>query len=113
MNWCARCKTEGYTLWEVLLVIALMGVILGGAYLNYDSSLNKSRQEANQSNIVRLEGAIQLYRLDMGEYPLTLNELIENQGNSANWRGPYIAEIPPNPWNPDQSYQIDASGQVR
>lgn len=113
MNRGTGLRANGYTLLEVLLVIALMGVILGGAYLNFDTSLGKSKQDVYQSNILRLEGASQLYRLDMGTYPLNLNELVENQSSSVNWRGPYIKEIPVNPINPEQGYQIDVNGKVK
>ena len=52
-----------------------------------------------------LSSAIEAFRLDIGRYPNSLDELIN--GNDPNWRGPYLAkkQIPKDPWGKDYQYK--------
>ena len=53
-------------------------------------------------DIAYLETALEIYRLDVGEYPSSqqgLAALVQNPGNAPAWRGPYLARgVPVDPW---------------
>ncbi|HWQ41030.1 MAG TPA: type II secretion system protein GspG, partial [Desulfosporosinus sp.] len=106
-NWQA-----GFTLWELLLVLFLMGLILALATSHFGSATNQVYTRVDLANKERLEGAIQLYRVDVGTYPLRVEDLVLSPMGVSGWRGPYVNEIPINPFKPTQVYQIDAFGQV-
>lgn len=102
----------GFTLLEILLVLFLMGVILTVITPHFSSESNQIRMRVNRANVLKLEGAAQLYRLDVGAYPSSVAELVSSPG-VCGWHGPYLDEIPTNPFNSAQDYQINASGQVK
>jgi general secretion pathway protein G len=54
--------------------------------------------------------ALDSYRLDVGEYPATLDELI--QSSSPRWNGPYLqkGKVPKDPWGNDFGYQVKDEG---
>jgi len=103
----------GFTLWEILLVLFLMGVILTLATPHFSSAPNLVRIRGDQANKERIEGAAQLYRIDVGTYPLSVTDLAHSPMGVSGWRGPYLNEVPINPFNEPQVYQIDALGQVK
>jgi len=106
-------RQSGFTLWELLLVLFLMGVILTLAVSRYSSATNHVRIRMDLANKERIEGAAQLYRIDVGTYPLSVTDLAHSPRGVSGWRGPYLDETPINPFNAVQVYQIDALGQVK
>jgi general secretion pathway protein G len=53
--------------------------------------------------------ALENYRLDIGEYPAALSELI--QSTSEKWKGPYLQNrIPKDAWGNDYVYQVLEDG---
>lgn len=103
----------GFTLWEILLVLFIIGVILSLATSHFDSATNQVLVRLDLANKVRIEGAAGLYQLDIGTYPLSVSHLVEAPNGVSGWRGPYLDEIPINPFDSAQAYQIDAWGQVQ
>ena len=114
MRWAKEenCQS-GFTLWELLLVLFLMGVILTLVTPHFSSATNQIRIRVDLANKEKVEGATQLYRIDVGTYPLSVSELVHSPMGVSGWRGPYLDEIPINPFNATKVYQIDALGQVK
>ena len=104
---------SGFTLWELLLVLFLMGVILTLVTPHFSSATNQIRIRVDLANKEKVEGATQLYRIDVGTYPLSVSELVHSPMDVSGWHGPYLDEIPINPFNATKVYQIDALGQVK
>jgi general secretion pathway protein G len=54
--------------------------------------------------------ALDNYRLDVGEYPAALEELM--QSASPKWKGPYLqkGKLPKDPWGNDYVYQVQDGG---
>ena len=102
----------GLTLWELLVVLFLMGVLLILVTPHFGSATKHVRIRMNQANVQRIEGAAQLYRIDVGTYPLSVKDLVQSPEEVSGWRGPYLNEIPTNPFNLEQGYQINSSGRV-
>jgi len=103
----------GFTLWELLLVLFLMGVLLTSVTPHFGSAANLVRIRVNLANVQKIEGAAQLYRIDIGTYPPSVSDLVHSPKGVSGWKGPYLNEVPTNPFNSDQGYQIDALGQVK
>lgn len=65
------------------------------------------------ANIQKIEGAAQLYRIDVGTFPTNVSDLVNLPIGVSGWRGPYLKEIPASPMNPEHGYQLDVLGEVR
>ena len=114
MRWAKEENWQsGFTLWELLLVLFLMGVILTLVTPHFSSATNQIQIRVDLANKEKVEGATQLYRIDVGTYPLSVSELVHSPMGVSGWHGPYLNEIPINPFNATKVYQIDALGQVK
>lgn len=98
-------KDRGFTLLEILIVVAIIGLIASLIVPNIIGRYEKSKEEIAKAQVEMLSSAIEAFKLDMGRYPNSLDELIN--GNDPNWRGPYLAkrQIPKDPWGKDYQYK--------
>src|SRR5712675_1690046 len=95
---------QGFTLVEMLVVIAIIGMIMGligPRVLNY---LSESRVKAARIQIQSFSSALDLFYLDAGRYPSTaegLAALVRPTSGVAGWAGPYLkgGGGPKDPWN--------------
>jgi general secretion pathway protein G len=99
-------KTGGFTLIELLIVMAILGMLAALVGPALFGNLSKGQRSAAQTQISNFESALDSYRLDVGEYPKTLEGLVENDSGRDSWAGPYIrGDLPKDPWGYDYFYQ--------
>lgn len=104
-------KQRGFTLIEIMVVIviiALMGGIVGPAIF---SKVQQAEETRIAQDIRAIENALKLYRLDNFDYPAQsdgLEALMSEPASARNWRGPYLENVPVDPW--DQSYRYAYPG---
>jgi general secretion pathway protein G len=90
-----RTLRQGFTLLEILIAVAIVGMLVGLAVTNIDKILGQS-QEAIAKSFVNdsLENSLQTYRLHMGDFPSTEEGLkalsAAPEGKADKWRGPYV-----------------------
>lgn len=97
----------GFTLVEVMVTMVILGLLTVGVVINVVPVLGKAKVQSAQINISSLSTALEQYRLDMGIYPETLEELHRQSSgdNDARYRaGGYIASVPLDPWQNDFQY---------
>lgn len=103
MNSLSRTQKPraGFTLLEVMVVIVILGVLASLVVPNLLGNKEKADRQKAISDIVALENALDMYRLDNGRYPTTeqgLEALIQqpaNMADSRNYRtGGYIKRLP-------------------
>jgi general secretion pathway protein G len=90
-----------------ILVFVLLGFFVGVPKLG--DFKHTSQSAINKIRMKGVEGALELFRHDIGRYPSTdegLSALIRNTGNIDNWHGPYLggASVPRDPWDRPYSY---------
>ncbi|MDY6065094.1 MAG: prepilin-type N-terminal cleavage/methylation domain-containing protein [Finegoldia sp.] len=94
-------KSKGFTLLELLVVLAIMAILVAIAVPRYQAQRDKAAITAHQSNVRILETAGENYYQDNGSYPESIQEL-QTKG--------YIKEVPQIPKNKKKvtgSYTID------
>ena len=67
----ARERTRGFTLVEMLTVIAIMAVLAGLLFPAIGMVQRRSREKAARATIERLKLALEQYQADFGDYPPT------------------------------------------
>jgi len=103
----------GFTLLELLVVVAIIGLLVGFVAPRYFGQIGKSEVTAARNQIDALEKALDQYRLDTGHYPSTeqgLAALTQRPQNEPKWNGPYLRKsVPLDPWG--KPYQYRAPGE--
>lgn len=108
-------RTHAFTLIEILVVVALLGLLAGLLITNTDKIFGRS-QEAVAKVFVRdtLKLALERYRLDAGSYPSTAEGLAAlvtaPAARKDNWHGPYLdlpgGQLPVDPWGETYQYRF-------
>lgn len=105
-------KRRGFTLIEVLLVLAILGVIAAMVVPQLLGRQKKANVDATRLSITGLEQALDLYAVDhSGEYPTTaegLESLLVKPNADEKWNGPYLKEskqVPVDAWGRPLQYE--------
>lgn len=106
---------KAFTLLEILVALAIIGLLAGLAISNSDRIFGQS-QEAVARIFVRdsLKTSLVRYKIDVGDYPSTAEGLAPLTAAPANkadrWRGPYVdtpgGRIPADPWGEPYRYRF-------
>ena len=107
-----NCDRKGFTLMEMLLVLAILVVLMGLVAPRILGTQKKADISSAKAQIGSLRSALEQYALDMKDFPKTdqgLNALIESpaENESNPWGGPYVtsSELPKDPWGHDYQYE--------
>lgn len=100
-----RRREAGFTMIEILLVVVIIGILAAVAVPRLTGNVEKARISAARQGISVLEGAIDVYEVDNGKLPESLQSLM-TKGSEQNWNGPYLrkAEGLKDPWGTDFQY---------
>jgi len=102
---------KAFTLWEVMLIIIIIGIIAFIVIPSYNKSTQNIKSEVKKTNTLKVEKAAQLYYLDNGRYPEGLKSLTVRPEGDDNWRGPYMDEIL-DYIGPESFYAVNVYGKV-
>lgn len=106
-----RIGDGGYTLVELLVVLAILGLLAGITVPRVIKYLDGAKVRAAGSAVEGLSSAIDLFRIDVGRLPTQqegLNALLEAPSSAAGWNGPYIKKRAnlTDPWGQPYQYKI-------
>tara|TARA_R110000824_G_scaffold399102_1_gene603987 strand:- start:22381 stop:22809 length:429 start_codon:yes stop_codon:yes gene_type:complete len=106
---------NGFTLVELLVVLAILALIAGIIGPQVLRQFNGAKSDTAILQIKDLSGSLDLFLLDIGRYPTTeegLSALITQPSGLHSWNGPYLrsSNVPKDPWGGDYQYQFDPSG---
>ena len=105
---CSR--NGGFTIIELLIVMAILGMLAVMVAPNLFNKADSARQDAARSQISSIGSALATYRLDVGQYPDDLEGLMRNDTGRSTWDGPYLSkEVPRDPWGNEYQYTSNGS----
>jgi general secretion pathway protein G len=106
-------RSRGFTLLELLVVVAIIGLLAAYVGPKYFGQLGKSEQALAKAQIESFHRALASYRLDVGQFPTTeegLTALVAKPASAAKWSGPYLSKaVPADPWGKPYVYRVPGS----
>jgi general secretion pathway protein G len=96
----------GFTLIEIMLVVIILGILAAMVVPKLTGRSDDARRQVAKTDIEsNLALAIDLYEVDMGEYPASLDDLLKAPSGATNWKGPYLKKKPLDPWGRSYVYK--------
>lgn len=102
-------KRKGFTLVEILVVIAIIALIGSFALPTITKRLGFAKKNLVRSKMTLIEGALDQFMLDCGRYPMeeeAIEALIEAPADlEEKWAGPYLKRSQVvDPWGNEYMY---------
>ena len=93
-----RWPAAGFTLVELLVVLAILTLLAGLVGPKVIDQFGKSKTKTAGIQIADLEKTLELYKLDTGRFPTKeegLEALVKKPATATAWSGPYLKGNPP------------------
>ena len=108
----ARRRKAGFTLIEMLVVLAIIGLISALVGPRVLAQLSDSRERAAKLQIEAFSSALDIFYIDVGRYPVQaegLGALVQKPSSVQVWNGPYLRSdgVPLDPWGNEYKYSSD------
>ena len=84
-----RKRQDGFTLIEVMIVVAIISILAAIAMPNFQKALIRARETNLRKTLFVLRDSIDQHYADHGSYPESLEDLVTGQ---------YIRTVPPDPF---------------
>lgn len=98
-----RKRYDGFTLIELLIVIVILGLLMSLVAPTMFSKVDSTKVKTAHAQMQMIETALDTYRLDMGDYPKAMIDLLKSE--KTGWDGPYMPKkIPEDPWGNEYYY---------
>ena len=94
-----RRRRAGFTLIELVVVMAVIGLLLTIALPRYMHTLDNGRSAVQRQNVATIRDAIDKFYGDLGRYPDALDELVSKR---------YLREVPLDPVSEQRNWVIVA-----
>jgi len=109
-------RNAGFTLVELLVVLAILGLLVGIAVPQLFKYFSRAKEQAAQIQISALSEDLNYFLLDVGRYPTEqegLKALVAAPPNLDRWRGPYVAQpsLLTDPWGRPYVYRVPSRRQ--
>lgn len=102
-------QQSGFTLTELMVVVVILGILASLVVPKIMSRPEQARIVKAKQDILAIQSALELYKLDNGVYPATdqgLIALVEKPTSNpvpTNWQT-YLKSLPKDPWGQAYSY---------
>ena len=110
-------NNKGITLIEVLIVLAIMGILAFMAVPSFIRSLSTAKLKATEVELQTLRSVLNTYYSEFNKFPSSLQKLIDEKfiGSKAlkdGWNNPYNYRTNPDDHNnSDQRYTLSSDGK--
>ncbi|MCP0914007.1 MULTISPECIES: GspG family T2SS major pseudopilin variant LspG [Legionella] len=102
-------KQLGFSLIEIMVVVVILGILASIVVPRIISRPDEARVVKAKQDVLAIQNALELYKLDNGFYPTTdqgLLALVEKPNTNPaprDWK-PYLKSLPKDPWGRDYLY---------
>jgi general secretion pathway protein G len=100
---------KGMTLFEILIVIAIIGGLMAMILPRIIASQNRAKVGQTKIAMGSIVQNLNFYQNDCQRYPATLEGLSKPDA-CTNWTGPYMKDVPKDAWGTPFIYTPDENG---
>ncbi len=109
-------RRSGFTLLEMVIVLGIIAMILGGAIFSMNKIGNSAKLSQVESDFKSCESALAMYKLNAGSYPTTqqgLKSLVEKPSSTPVPRRwiQIMKKVPLDPWGMEYGYRFPGKKQ--
>lgn len=105
-------KRAGFTLVELMIVIAIIGILATVVIVRYSGKTDQANVVAAKAQLTQLEDAVIEFQSVCHRYPQSLEELTQKPSDAPNFpEGGYLkgGRVPNDPWGHPYAYHINGS----
>jgi general secretion pathway protein G len=101
-------RQRGFTILEIVIVFILLAGIMAFVGPKIFEQMGRAKSQEARIKIQSLVGQIEMFRLEVGKYPTSLQELLRAPGGAeGKWNGPYVKEADlKDAWGNDYTYAV-------
>lgn len=101
--------SKGFTLIELLIVIAIIGILSSLLMANFIGIRQRARDAQRKSDLQQIRSALELYRADVGSYPLS-SQFSSPLSNPITTTTVYMQQVPADPLTGNPAYVYCSDG---
>jgi len=108
-----RSKQRGFTILEIVIVFILLAGIMAFVGPKIFEQMGRAKSSEAKIRIQSLAGQVEMYRLEVGEYPENLQALVKQPPGVDKWNGPYAKDADlKDAWGNDYRYAVPGTGKA-
>lgn len=111
MDYQLKRRGAGFTLIELMVVVAIVAIIATIAFPSYQDSIRKSNRASARAKMTEVEGRLASHYSDHGSYTATLSELGYAEGEVKSESGKHVITVAPGAPGIESSYTIEAAAE--
>ncbi len=107
-----KYNRDGFTLIEILIAIAIVGIMAGISIPAYQTYMKNARKTSANSTLKILQLSINQFNMITGQYPRALKDLVRkptyDERVAKKWPGPLLKQkkVPDDPWGNRYQYKL-------
>ena len=105
-------RERGFTILEIVIVFILLAGIMAFVGPKIFEQMGRAKSQEARVRIQSLAGQIEMFRLETGKYPESLQALVKQPPGVDKWNGPYAKDADlKDAWGNDYRYNVPGQGK--
>jgi general secretion pathway protein G len=106
-------RQRGFTILEIVIVFILLAGIMAFVGPKIFEQMGRAKSSEAKIRIQQLVGQIEIYKLEVGRYPDSLQSLVKQPSGVDRWNGPYAKDADlKDAWGNDYRYTVPGTSKA-